>query len=195
MIVSAKRSGTSAPPHLPEDDLTLFRDAVQDVKPLRDSGRALPAKRQPRPIPLQSRRDERPTSDDALSDHIPQALLESGDELSFLRPGMSTQTLRRLRRGHWPTQSEIDLHGLITDEARTHLVTFLNECTLRGLRCVRIIHGKGLGSRNREPVLKYKVANWLMQRSEVLAFCQARPMDGGGGAVIVLLKSGQEARG
>jgi DNA-nicking Smr family endonuclease len=100
------------------------------------------------------------------------------------------QTLRRLRRGHWVIQDELDLHGHTTAEARTAVAAFLQACLRDAVRCIRIIHGKGLRSKNREPILKTKVANWLRQREEVLAFCQARPTDGGSGAVIVLLKSG-----
>ena len=96
--------------------------------------------------------------------------------------------MRQLRRGHWVIQDELDLHGLTTAQARPLLVEFLNDCRRAGFRCVRIVHGKGLRSKNREPVLKGKVAGWLMQRDEVLAFCQARPTEGGGGAVIVLLR-------
>jgi DNA-nicking Smr family endonuclease len=94
-----------------------------------------------------------------------------------------------LRRGHWVVQAKIDLHGLVADEARTYVAEFLADCKKRGIRCVRIIHGKGLGSRNREPVLKNKLRNWLMQRDEVIAYAQARQADGGSGAVIVLLKA------
>ena len=125
---------------------------------------------------------------DALSDHIPWDEIESGEELSYVRPGMSQMVLRKLRRGHWIIEGELDLHGLTRDEARLRMAEFLNTCKKRGMRCVRIIHGKGLGSKNREPVLKHKVRSWLMQRDEVLAFTQARPADGGSGAVIVMLK-------
>jgi DNA-nicking Smr family endonuclease len=94
-----------------------------------------------------------------------------------------------LRGGHWVVQSELDLHGLRVDEAREALARFLAEVRRRGDRCVRIIHGKGLRSRNREPVLKSKVRGWLRQRDEVLAFVEARPIAGGSGAVVVLLKA------
>ena len=104
---------------------------------------------------------------------------------------MPRLTLRKLRRGHWVVQAQLDLHGMTSDEARMNLVAFLNACKKNGHRCIRIIHGKGLGSKNREPVLKIKVRNWLMQRDEILAFTQARQVDGGGGAVVVLLKSGK----
>jgi DNA-nicking Smr family endonuclease len=93
-----------------------------------------------------------------------------------------------MRRGHWVVQASLDLHGLRTDEAREAFVLFLKQCANREIRCVRIIHGKGLGSANRQPVLKGKVLAWLTQKEEVLAFCQAPAHDGGSGAVLVLLK-------
>jgi DNA-nicking Smr family endonuclease len=114
---------------------------------------------------------------------------EFESDASYIRPGLPRQTLRRLRRGDWHTQAELDLHGLTKIEAKHELVEFLHECKRRGVRCIRIIHGKGLRSKNREPVLKQHVRHWLMQRDEVLAFVQARPVDGGSGAVMVLLKS------
>ena len=112
--------------------------------------------------------------------------------------GMSTQVLRKLRAGFWAVQDELDLHGLRSDEARELLAEFLAGAQRRGQRCVRVIHGKGSRSHNREPVLKRKVAAWLRQRSEVLAYCEARPAEGGSGAVIVLLQARSakgEARG
>ena len=96
--------------------------------------------------------------------------------------------LRKLRRGHWVIQSQLDLHGMRREEAREALAEFLKQAVKRGIRCVRVIHGKGLGSVNREPVLKNKVRNWLVQKEEVIAFCEARNIDGGAGAVLVLLK-------
>ncbi|MFA5242248.1 MAG: Smr/MutS family protein [Sulfuricella sp.] len=173
-----------------EDDLILFRTAVGDARPLRHGHRFLHPLPKPRPIPLQSQRDQRDVLLDSLSDHVYWAdSLESGEELVFLRPGLQTTVLRKLRRGHWVTQGELDLHGLTVAEARLELIQFLQHCQKNGLRCIRIIHGKGLRSKNREPVLKNKVAHWLMQREETLAFCQARAADGGGGAMLVLLRS------
>jgi DNA-nicking Smr family endonuclease len=116
-------------------------------------------------------------------------LVEHEDAQVFLRPGLPRGVLRKLRGGHWVVQSELDLHGLRVDEAREALARFLAEVRRRGDRCVRIIHGKGLRSRNREPVLKSKVRGWLRQRDEVLAFVEARPIAGGSGAVVVLLKA------
>jgi DNA-nicking Smr family endonuclease len=172
----------------PEDN-SLFRELVADVTPLPQPGKAEIARPRPRPIPAQRLLDDQAALRDSLSDHIPwDSGTETGEELAFQRNGISPQTLRRLRRGHWVIQDELDLHGLTTAEARPLVVEFLNHCLRNGLRCVRIIHGKGLRSRNREPVLKQKVANWLMQRDEILAFCQARRTEGGGGAVVVLMK-------
>ena len=178
-------------PAVHPDDVQLFRSSVADATPLPRPARVEHERPRPRPIPAQRLRDDREALADSLSDHIPwDAGLETGEELSYARNGIGAQTLRRLRRGHWVIQDELDLHGLASAEARELLVEFLNHCLRRGLRCVRIIHGKGLRSPNREPVLKRKVASWLMQRQEILAFCQARRADGGGGAVVVLLKAG-----
>lgn len=178
------------PTPAPPDDRELFREAVGDVRPLSNARRVLHPRRLPRPLPQQRLRDERAALVDSLSDHIPlDALLETGEELAFARNGISRQILRALRSGRWVIQDEIDLHGLTVAAARPLLVEFLNACGRRDLRCIRIIHGKGLRSKNREPVLKRKVAHWLMQRDEILAFCQARGVDGGGGAVVVLLKA------
>jgi DNA-nicking Smr family endonuclease len=110
-------------------------------------------------------------------------------EQTFVRKGLGTDVLTRLRRGHWSVQGEIDLHRLNRDEARDALADFLFEARNNGWRCVRIVHGKGLGSPNREPVLKNKVRRWLAQRDEVLAYCEAPRHEGGSGAVLVLLKS------
>ena len=184
-------TSTSNPVRLvDEDDLILFRTAVGDARPLRHGPRFLHPQRKPKPIPLQSLRDQREVLLDSLSDHVYWAdSLESGEELVFLRPGLQSTVLRKLRRGHWVTQGELDLHGLTVAEAKLELIGFLQYCQKTSLRCVRIIHGKGLRSKNREPVLKNKVAHWLMQRDETLAFCQAKAADGGGGAMLLLLKS------
>jgi len=177
-------------PAINPDDANLFRASVSDVTPLPLPEKVELGQPLPRPVPAQRMRDDRETLTDSLSDHIAwNAGMETGDELSYARNGIGAQTIRKLRRGHWVIQDELDLHGLTVGQAREMLVEFLNLCIRRGLRCIRIIHGKGLRSKNREPVLKQNVANWLIQRNEILAFCQARHVDGGGGAVVVLLKS------
>jgi DNA-nicking Smr family endonuclease len=174
--------------HSPAEKEALH-ELLHDVTPLPRANRAHAPKPPPRPFAAQRARNERAVLDESLSDTDAwEQGYEAGDELNFLRNGLPGDTLRKLRRGHWKIQHVLDLHGLIVDEARAALLEFLHECLHDGLRCVRIIHGKGLGSKNREPVLKRKVAGWLMQRDEILAFCQARRTDGGGGAVVVLLK-------
>jgi DNA-nicking Smr family endonuclease len=177
------------PAEEPTDEQALLREALKGVAPIPDPGKATLHRQPPRPVPVQRLRDDEQVLQDSLSDHIPLEVgLETGDELIFLRDGLSNMVLRKLRRGHWVTQDQLDLHGLRSEEARQLLVAFLNEALTKGWRCVRIVHGKGLRSENREPVLKRKVGNWLAQRDEVLAFVQARPEDGGSGAVVVLLK-------
>lgn len=157
---------------------------------MRHGTKALHSPRKPKPIPRQTLRDQREVLTDSLSDHVYWAeTIESGEELVFQRPGLQNQVLRRLRTGHWVTQGELDLHGLTVAEAKLELLRFLQHCQKNSLRCVRVIHGKGLRSKNREPVLKNKVAHWLMQRDEILAFCQANAADGGGGAMLVLFKN------
>ncbi len=183
------------PPARPVDDGDLFDTLLSDVTPLPAHGRVvhLPAPR--KPLPGQRDGDERVARADSLSDHIAWEVgTETGDELLYRRGGISPQTLKRLRRGHWIIEAELDLHGCTRVVAHEMLVAFLNECQRENARCVRIVHGKGLRSKNRAPVLKTRVANWLMQRDEVLAFCQARLVDGGGGAVMVLLKSVTKGR-
>jgi len=177
-------------PKVPEDGAMLFRRAVADAVPLPPSNRADVARPRPKPIARQRLRDEQQVLVDALADPWDwEAAISTGEELVFSRPGVPTAALRKLRRGGWVIQGELDLHGHTGDEARIALAAFLNRCMIEDRRCVRIIHGKGHGSKNRLPVLKNKVRHWLMQREDVLAFCQARTVDGGAGAVIVLLKS------
>jgi DNA-nicking Smr family endonuclease len=166
----------------------LFKAAVKDARPL-TSNRIFHQTPKPKPIPQQFIRDEQQALVDSLSDYFPSYELESGEELLYLREGQSPAVLSKLRRGHWVVQANLDLHGMISDEARSTVATFLAECKKRGIRCVRIVHGKGLGSRNKEPILKNKVRHWLMQKDEVIAYAQARANDGGSGAVIVLLKA------
>ena len=167
-----------------------FRKAVAGVKPLKRAKRIALKPSAAAPVPHQRRRDEMAALAESLEGPLSiDDALDSGEELSYLRDGMSRQVLRRLRRGHWVIQDGLDLHGLNRDEAAVAVAAFLNRCAARGLRCVRIVHGKGLGSRNREPVLKAKLGNWLPRRQEVLAYCQAPASDGGSGALLVLLKA------
>ena len=172
-----------------DDETKLFREAVKGARPLKTPRLHHPPPH-PKPVPQQFMRDEQQALRDSLSDdYIPAHELESGEELLYLREGHAPDILSKLRRGHWVVQAGIDLHGLVVDEARLYVAEFLADCKKRGIRCVRIIHGKGLGSRHREPVLKHKLRNWLIQKDEVIAYAQARDNDGGSGAVIVLLKA------
>lgn len=167
----------------------VFRQAVADVAPLAPSGRVAPATAAISPVARQHQIDEQKALAQSLSDEIDiERLLETDERLSFRREGVGPESLRKLRRGHWVTQAQLDLHGLRTDDARDAVASFLSQCARDGLRCVRVIHGKGLGSINRQPVLKEKVMRWLTQRQEVIAFCQAPPFAGGSGALLVLLK-------
>jgi DNA-nicking Smr family endonuclease len=169
------------------DARALFRAAVADATPL-SADRVHHEPPPPPAIPRQSRRDERAVLAESIAaTDLLDLHLEGGDEAAWRRPGMSPAVLRDLRRGRWVVEANADLHGLNRDEARHQVGLFLSECLIRNHRCVRIVHGKGLRSPGREPVLKKLVLGWLSQRREVLAFCQARPADGGAGAVIVLL--------
>ncbi len=178
------------PPRLPDSDIALFREAARGVTPLPAENRAPVRPSRPRPLPRQRWKDEAQVLQDALAD--PWDALEhgeNGEALFYARPGLPHAALRKLKRGSWAIRAQLDLHGMRSEEARLALAEFLRRCARQDHRCVRIIHGKGLSSPNREPVLKRKLRHWLMQRDDVLAFCQARPPDGGAGAVIVLLKS------
>jgi DNA-nicking Smr family endonuclease len=171
------------------DDLEALRQALAGVKPLARPRRQALRASPPPPVPAQTRRDERAALAESLEGPLSEEdALESGVELTYLREGVSRLALRRLRRGHWVVQDALDLHGMNRVEAAEQVARFLRAAAHRGLRCVRIVHGKGLGSRNREPVLKGKLRAWLAPRDEVLAFCQAPPAEGGSGALLVLLK-------
>ncbi len=170
-------------------DASLFQAEIKNTRPLNIEV-PFTEKTYPKPIAKQFIRDEKQALKDSLSDDFyPLHELESGEELLYLRSGQSPDVLSKLRRGFWVVQAHIDLHGLISDEARQYVAEFLSDCKKRNIRCVRIVHGKGLGSRNREPVLKNKLRHWLIQKDEVIAYAQAKPEDGGSGAVIVLLKA------
>ncbi|MFZ4791685.1 MAG: Smr/MutS family protein [Candidatus Competibacteraceae bacterium] len=168
-------------------DRELFRQTVGPVKPLR-SDRVASIPPHPAPIPRFTLADEQHVLSDGLSDHFEPADPDTGDELYYRREGVQQAVLRKLRRGHFQIGPVLDLHGMTVAVARVALAAFLHAARRDGLSGVRIIHGKGNGSRHRGPVLKQKLNHWLRQRDEVLAFCSARPMDGGTGAIYVLLR-------
>lgn len=168
----------------------LFARSVGPVQPVRAPPRVLRAKPQPAPLPRQRVLDDAAVLREAISDEFDvESLLDTDDALSWRRHGIGPEVVRKLRRGVWVTQAHIDLHGLRRDAAREQMAEFMREAVRGGLRCVRIVHGKGLGSPGREPVLKAKVKAWLVQNNDVIAFTHARASDGGHGAVMVLLKA------
>lgn len=173
---------------LDPEDQALFRQAVGPVTPLR-CDRIDPILFHPAPIPRFTEADERQVLADMISDYFEPAELDTGEELYYRCDGVQNTVLRKLRRGQFQVGAVLDLHGMIVVAAKEALAEFLYCARRDSLSCVRIIHGKGNGSRHRGPVLKQKINYWLRQRDEVLAFCSARPVDGGTGAIYVLLRS------
>lgn len=179
---------------VPPEESELLRAALADVQPLPRLNRAALIRPKPLPIAAQRQRDEQEALRDTLSDNPAwEQGLETGEELLFRRDGLSQEHIRKLRRGHWKIQDHLDLHGHTVAEARPLTAAFLARAIRNSLRCVRIVHGKGLSSPNREPVLKKKLSGWLAQRDEVLAYCQAPQTEGGGGAVLVLLRGSRNS--
>jgi DNA-nicking Smr family endonuclease len=171
-----------------EDD--LFKKAVQDVSPIKrkDTVDIYSQKPKPKPIAKKLIEDEKKVLRDALSDNFESIdYFLARDELFYLKKGHSPEIIKKLRSGSWVVQNSIDLHGLTSDEAKIALVDFILFCKQKDLRCIRIIHGKGYNSKNKEPVLKNKVKKWLIQKQEVICFIQAPNYDGGSGALITLL--------
>lgn len=165
----------------------LFSTSVGPVTLLREAPVA-PRLAPPPAAARQRERDEAAVMHEAISDEFDvESLLDTDEGLSFRRPGIGPEVVRKLRRGVWAIQAQLDLHGLRRDDARLALAHFIAESRRRGVRCVRVVHGKGNGSPGREPVLKGKVKSWLVQKQEVIAFTQARASEGGNGALLVLL--------
>lgn len=167
----------------------LFRNSIGKVAPLPLNNKLNLTPPRPLPIAHQHMADEQAALRESLSDEFDvESLLDTDAALSFTRTGVGPDVVRKLRKGHWVIQDQLDLHGMRREQARDSVAEFLRKATRRGLRCVRIIHGKGLGSVNQEPVLKSMVHKWLVQKDEVIVFCQAKAADGGTGAVVVLLR-------
>jgi DNA-nicking Smr family endonuclease len=172
------------------EEKEMFSIAVGRVAPLPHKDRSTLPKDQPPPIPVQQQLDEQRVLRETMSDEWDSSsLLDTDEALSFRRPGIGPDVVRKLRKGDWSVQAQVDLHSLRTDEAREALGSFVRESFKTGLRCVRVVHGKGLGSPGKVPVLKSKVQSWLIQKNQVLAFVQATPAHGGAGALLVLLQS------
>ena len=166
----------------------LFATSVGKVQPIAAKDRVHHAPPRTTPTRLQQDIDDQAALLQSMSDEFDvSTLLDVDDQLSFRRPGIGTDVTRKLRKGEWSIQGQLDLHGLRSDEAREAVGQFVRDAKRMGWRCVRVVHGKGLGSPGKEPVLKSKVQRWLVQKQEVIAFVQAKPSDGGAGALVVLL--------
>ncbi len=177
-----------------QQERELFATAVGPVVRLAPVARAVLGRRLPEALPLQRLRDEQAVLREALSDDFDvESLLDTDADLSWRREGIGPSVAKKLRRGGWAIQAQLDLHGLRRDEARERLAAFLRDAARQSLRCVRIVHGKGNGSPGRQAVLKGKVKSWLVQKEQVLAFVQARASEGGAGALVVLLDSSSTA--
>jgi DNA-nicking Smr family endonuclease len=169
------------------EDSRLFRESIGDVREF-DPVAPPPATPKPEPHPHMLEADEAAVPGELLSMAFDPGLMEVGEELSYLRDGYPPKLLRQLKRGQYSVQDEIDLHQMNAAAAQATISAFLAEASDQGFRCVRIVHGKGLRSKARGPVLKVLTDRLLRRRDDVIAFASARPMQGGTGAVVVLLK-------
>jgi DNA-nicking Smr family endonuclease len=171
-----------------DDDSNLFRRSIEGARPLKTGQRVPEPKKKPPPRARFARADEEKALAESLEADIETIEADNGDGLRYHRPHVGRRTMRRLARGKYAVQAEIDLHGMTVAEAKPRLQTFVERCARNGKLCISIVHGKGLGSGERGPVLKNAVNRWLRQWDHVLAFVSARQVDGGTGAVYVLLK-------
>ena len=173
-----------------DDDPDIFRRAIDGAKPLRTDQRVPEPRKKPPPKARFSRADEEKALEESLEVDIDTMEAANAESMRYHRPHVGKRTMRKLARGKYAVQAEIDLHGLTVAEARPRLADFIDYSLKQGLTCVRIVHGKGLGSGHRGPVLKNAVNRWLRKWDSVLAFVSARQVDGGTGAVYVLLDRG-----
>ncbi len=189
------RKRRTAPTHISDEDSRLFREAIGEVRPLASKPESGPARAPPTPRAAMFEADEAAVKDELLGSAIDPAAHEVGEELIYLREGHSPALLKRLRRGHFSIQDEIDLHQMDERTARATLEEFLSGCRKHETRCVRIVHGKGLRSGSAGPVLKRMTDRTLRRRDDVLAFASARPAQGGTGATVVLLRGSHGRQG
>lgn len=171
-----------------DEDKELFRSAMADAKPAQFEERVQREPKKPKPKARFRRADDKKVLDESLDAEVDDTDHGSGEALRFKRPQVGRTTMRMLSRGAYSIQAEIDLHGMTAAEAKPYLTKFVERCARNGKLCIRIVHGKGLGSGERGPVLKNAVNRWLRRWDHVLAFVSARQVDGGTGAVYVLLK-------
>ena len=172
-----------------DDDADLFRKAMTGTRPLKTTGRIADTKKKPKPKAVFSRADENEALRESLEADIDDLEEHAGESMRFHRPSVGKRTMRQLARGKFAVQDEIDLHGMTIAEAKPRLADFIDYAASSGKRCVRVVHGKGLGSGDRGPVLKPAVSRWLRKMDVVLAFVSTRQVDGGTGAVYVLLEN------
>lgn len=171
----------------PDDDVQLFRNAIRGTRYLKNN-KVKPYRERLKPIPRQRLKDEKQVLQETLEPSGFDDTIEQGDELIYARDGVQQSVMRKLRRGQYSIEAELDLHRMTSEQAHAELMDFIARCQRQHIRCVRIIHGKGLSSKDKLPVLKQKVNKWLRLWDNVLAFCSARRFDGGSGALYVLLK-------
>ena len=187
---TAERAERAKRERVAAHESNLFRNSMGNVAPMPQQNKLVPTAPAAPLTPRQQEEDDRAVLRESLSDLFEvDALMDDVPALSYTRPGVGPDVVRKMLKGHWPIQDDLDLHGMRRDAARDGLGEFLRQATRRRLRCVRIIHGKGLGSKSQEPVLKSMVHSWLVQKEEVVAFCQARSSEGGEGALMVLLRA------
>ena len=171
-----------------DNDIDEFRRAVADTKPLKTDKRIPATRPKPKPRARFSKADEQEALRESLEDDIDTIEHGYGAALRFHRASVGKRTMRKLARGGYAVQGEIDLHGMTLAEAKPRLADFIDYSVLQGNLCVRVVHGKGLGSGDRGPVLKNAVNRWLRKWASVLAFVSTRQVDGGTGAIYVLLQ-------
>lgn len=177
-------------------EANIFQSSLGGVKRMPVSDRYVPSLPKSAAAPAAPARKLTQAEDDAavlresLSDLFEvDHYLEDDPSLNYAAPGVGPDVVKKMRKGHWPVQDELDLHGLRRDDARDAIGDFLRKSAMRNHRCVCVIHGRGFGSKGQEPVLRSMVHSWLVQKEEVVAFCQARSSEGGEGALIVLLRA------
>jgi DNA-nicking Smr family endonuclease len=193
---SGTRRDRPARPPDPADDSQAFQQAMRAVTPLRTDERVVHTHRpDPGDVPAQRRAaalgETARRADAGVSDGDVTHLLSEGGT-AYVRLDAAPDTARKLRRGQWQAGAELDLHGLRVEQARHALLSFVDECLEQGIRCVRVVHGKGYGSEGLTPVLKDRTRTWLVQKKEVIAFSEAPEREGGAGALLVLLRQQEE---
>jgi len=170
------------------EDRELFRNAVKNSIPIKKNNLRVNFKKKPEAIANQTRKDEEEVLIETLQGGIENQEKSTSQFLEFHRIGLSKRVIRKLQKGSYSIQAELDLHGMTVNNVNEELKSFINSCVLHNYKCVRVIHGKGLGSGDRGPVLKYEVTRLLKKWKQVVAFVSARQVDGGTGALYVLLK-------